>query len=660
MPANTPAKNARGIDRYFLGYFLAILLAFLLIFGALMAAIYMRDHDVIAETEYTRVDLARRVITEDFASVAGDMRHLLHEPFLRRYLARDDEASRLALARELANFVEHRQVYSQARLLDARGQERIRIELHGDVAVSSPDDQLQFKGNRYYFKEAAALREGMMYVSPMDLNVEHGVIEEPYRPMIRFAAPLFDDTGRRRGVLVLNFLARTILNRLDSLMADAHGHIDLLDARGYWLKSGDTRREWGFMLGNDQRFDKTYPRAWQMIRDSGKRQFSIGQHLYTVARVHPLEAMGLIVRDKTDPAALEAMRRQMASYYWYIVSDVSETRMFWKQWREFSETALFAFVFVVLTGIAVARRAAGARREKAAMQRQIALHAKVFEVTCDGIILTDRDAVIMDVNPSFTRMTGYTPEDVIGKTPRILQSGRHDKAFYQSMWQVLLENGYWQGEVWNRRKDGEIYLEWLRISSMKDDVGRVVSYVGVVSDVTVRRMAEEELRKSAHYDGLTGLPNRLLLDDRLEQAIARADRNQARVALLFIDLDRFKPINDTYGHPAGDQVLIELARRMRAVVRESDTVARLGGDEFVVVLADERSMANIDEVAERLMEVFNEPLEYQGRRLIAGASMGIAIYPDHADSPQALLARADAAMYAAKQAGRGGYRYHQP
>jgi diguanylate cyclase (GGDEF)-like protein/PAS domain S-box-containing protein len=226
----------------------------------------------------------------------------------------------------------------------------------------------------------------------------------------------------------------------------------------------------------------------------------------------------------------------------------------------------------------------------------------VFGGSHEGILITDRDGLIVAVNPAFTEITGFTAEEMIGSNPSVLSSGRHDPAFYRAMWEALTTTGYWQGEIWNRRKSGEVYPEWLAISAVPDEQGRLVNYIGVFSDVTGRKAAEEHIEFLALHDPLTRLPNRKLLLERLDSAVAAARRAGRRVGLLFVDLDDFKTINDSLGHLAGDEVLQQVADRLRCCVREADTLARFGGDEFMVVASDIHAPGDAAVVAEKLID----------------------------------------------------------
>ncbi len=286
------------------------------------------------------------------------------------------------------------------------------------------------------------------------------------------------------------------------------------------------------------------------------------------------------------------------------------------------------------------------------------LMAKVIENTHEGVLITDRDQVIVEVNPAFTELTGYPADEVIGRTPRMLESGQHDRAFYQDMWASLQSHGHWQGEIWNRRKNGEIYPEILSISAMTDRDGSISHYVGLFVDITRQKENESKLDFLAHHDPLTGLPNRLLLVARLEQMIEIGRRRGESVALLMIDLDRFKDVNDSLGHVAGDQLLIKVAERLKARFDDADTIARLGGDEFAVALSGIDSAEQAGEVAGRIIAALGEPWELPGGQHVRVlASVGITLFPDSAETPNGLLQQADTALYRAKDEGRGTFRF---
>ncbi|MBT0960194.1 bifunctional diguanylate cyclase/phosphodiesterase [Denitromonas iodatirespirans] len=296
--------------------------------------------------------------------------------------------------------------------------------------------------------------------------------------------------------------------------------------------------------------------------------------------------------------------------------------------------------------------------ERQARDTELRLAARLFQTSQEGILITDADNRIQTVNPAFTRTTGYRPDECIGKRPSLLSSGRHDKAFYQRLWADVLNKGHWQGEIWNRRKNGDIYPEWLVISAIRDSAGEVIQHVGIFSDLSERHDTQDRIRFLATHDALTELPNRMLLEERCSQVIAWARQASHRVALLFVDVDNLKLVNDSLGHTVGDELLRSLAQRLRHCVGEKDLVSRLGGDEFIVLL-DELSETEVaSQVAERIIERISAPYQTDSGELVTSVSIGIAVYPDDGDDFNALLRKADAAMYQAKEAGRNTFRSH--
>ncbi len=290
---------------------------------------------------------------------------------------------------------------------------------------------------------------------------------------------------------------------------------------------------------------------------------------------------------------------------------------------------------------------------------ELSLAASVFHESVEGVLVTDAESTILSVNPAFTEITGYTGAEAIGRKPRLLRSDRHDLEFYRSMWDRLIKDGRWQGEIWNRRKSGEAYLEWLTINRITDASGRPIRYVAVFHDITEMRSKDERIRHLAFHDALTGLPNRSLLHDRLEHALARAKREGRRLSVSFIDLDRFKAVNDGLGHDVGDLLLQEVAHRIQLRLRSMDTVARMGGDEFVVLMEDFDTAGDCATLADELIRGIAQPMALRGHTVEVGASMGIAFFPEDGSEALELMKRADMAMYAAKAAGRSTYRFFQ-
>ena len=297
-------------------------------------------------------------------------------------------------------------------------------------------------------------------------------------------------------------------------------------------------------------------------------------------------------------------------------------------------------------------------KEIARRQQRLNQAAIVFENTSEGIFVTNSDPRIVSINSAFCDITGYTEDEVIGKNPSILNSGRHDADFYQNMWLSIEGDGCWSGEIQNRRKNGELYTELLSINSFKNDRDKVIQYVGVFTDISSIKETEYQLEHLAHHDPLTNLPNRLLCNTRLEHELQVAKRHDQKVAVMFIDLDMFKNINDSLGHAFGDELLKKVTARMSDHIRDEDTIARLGGDEFVLIIGSLKNKTDATHFAENVLELFLEPFDIGEHEIFIGASIGISIYPDDAHDSETLLRNADTAMYRAKSLGRNNFQFY--
>ena len=298
--------------------------------------------------------------------------------------------------------------------------------------------------------------------------------------------------------------------------------------------------------------------------------------------------------------------------------------------------------------------------ERKHAEERLQLAANVIENANEAIVITDRDGNITEVNDAYVKITGYAREDVLGKNPGLLQSGHHDRDFYKNMWDTLVRQGKWKGEIWDRRKNGEIFPQYLSINAVINEDGEITNYVGIFSDITEQKRTEEQLENLAYFDSLTGLPNRALFLERLQQYVIQAEREVSKVGLLFIDLDRFKYVNDSCGHAGGDKLLKIISQRLVDQVRKVDTVARLGGDEFTVVLSMIDSANDVINVSQKIIDVLYQPVCLNGQEFRVGGSIGISIYPDDGFDRESLVKHADMAMYQAKESGRNNFQFFRP
>ena len=318
--------------------------------------------------------------------------------------------------------------------------------------------------------------------------------------------------------------------------------------------------------------------------------------------------------------------------------------------REFTQGEMdFLQLMGVWVGGELLRQRSDTRLEQA---------STVFNNTKDGILITDKNRNIIAINKAFTAITGYTEEEVIGQNPRLLKSDRHDQKFYKNLWESVSSTGQWQGDIWNRRKDGTMIPVWQNISAVTDSKGNIKNYTSVFSDISSIKEYEEQLKHAAHHDALTGLANRVLFGVHLDHSLQKAKRNKGGFALLFLDLDGFKAVNDSLGHGAGDQLLQCVAQRLEECIRDEDTAARFGGDEFTIILEDIKQATGAELVAAKIINAISEPVTFGDQSICIATSIGISLYPDDGQESDELMHAADSAMFRAKSRGKNNYRLY--
>lgn len=410
------------------------------------------------------------------------------------------------------------------------------------------------------------------------------------------------------------------------------------------------------MLGKaEHRLANQYPELAQALDKAELTPFLFQRHYFY--QLHPLDSA-----NKTGNVSVSSKEDEPVSSladsgqdYWWLVTFMPEANYRALVYAELQYPAALALLLLLLS-LFVGHVFAAARRREHQQKTQLSLAASVFTHANEGIIITDVHSVILDVNEEACRVTGYTRAELIGQTPRLLSSGRYDRPFYDAMKADLQRKGHWYGEIWNRRKTGELYAEFLTISAVYDDDGKIHHFVALFTDITVEKQYQHQLERIAHYDPLTNLPNRLLLADRLQQAMARSLRTETEMAVIFLDLDGFKAINDHCGHEQGDQILIDVAHALNDNTRVEDTISRFGGDEFIIVMPNFTDRAALSLVMHKIMTAIERQVVCNEHENRLSASLGITFYPqaDPVDADQ-LIRQADQAMYLAKQSGKNGF-----
>ncbi|QDF96742.1 hypothetical protein CJ010_09480 [Azoarcus sp. DD4] len=499
------------------------------------------------------------------------------------------------------------------------------------------------------------LGKSVFDLSPQDLAARYHaqdqvLFDQPGEQV--YEAQVQNVRGERRDVVFYKATFRDAQGRVAGLVGTI---LDITDRKRAEGRVRDSEQRLGALIEAlpDAVFFKDGLGRWLVTNGRAQALFGLGDTAWYGLTDHQLA--------KLDPAHAEtyqtcaendeAVWRQGGAYQSSEVVEDPEGRR-----RIFDVTRIPLFGAAgERDGLVVVGRDVTDRR---VVEERLRQAATVFDNTIEGISITDRNGIILSVNPAFSRITGYAESEVVGCHTRVLQSGRHSRDYYRAMWRTLARTGQWQGEIWNRRKTGEVYPQWLTIGTVRNEEGEVSNYVAVFSDISQIKDAQTQLERLAHYDPLTGLPNRALLDDRLEHAISRARRAGTSVAVLFLDLDGFKNVNDSLGHPAGDRLLQIVAERLCAVLRKEDSVSRFGGDEFAVVLEDVVLGEAVSEVAEHIIDEIARPLDLDGHGARVSASIGIALFPRDGNDATSLIKAADTAMYRSKALGRNTFSFH--
>ncbi|EGB14919.1 diguanylate cyclase [Pseudodesulfovibrio mercurii] len=515
-----------------------IFIVLLLIIGVLLtgggAVIHLIENGNylggLRTTESTSLTLQETTIARELDHIVADVLFLSRQNELIRLLDGGDAQAARAMEREYLELADSREDYDQVRYLDADGLERVRVNSRNGRTSAVPESGLRDRSDRYYFRQCLGLDKGGIYLSPMDLNVEDGLVEQPVRPMLRIGTPVFDAAGRKRGIILINYNARTLLDRILRTGSSAEGLTMLLNGRGYWLLAPDETREWGFTAPEteDLRFATERPDEWRQMLDLERGQFRTDNGLFTFATVRPMAEMQAF-SSRLHGAAQDGAQGAEPAYFWMLVSQVPAATL-----DRHARTLLFK---LLLGG---------------------------------GLLL------------------------------------------------ALFAFGAWHLSLALSR----------------------------------RRLFQEQLLAAAMFDALTGLPNRKLFFDRLEASLALSVRYDRRLALLYIDLDGFKVVNDTMGHAAGDELLRRVGKLLTGSVRKSDTVARLGGDEFVVMLNEVTNLGDAALVGEKLVSALRAPIVLKTGTATISASVGVSVYPENGASAELLVQKADQAMYASKHMGK--------
>lgn len=595
---------------------------------------------IISEREKAHIYAYSYRLDETFKGIISDLHVLASDYALSHVLAGpDDKAGQhiSALRVEFPEFIEQKKIYDQIRLLDRSGQEIIRADKRAGGAYLRPENELQNKADRYYFSKTMKLHAGEIYISSFDLNMEHGKIEHPLKPTIRFATPVFDHNGIKKGLLILNYLGSHLLNQIDDSFTPEH--TILLNSKGFWLKALNPEEAWGFMYPEKQnlRFSNLHPESWAKMNADEAGQFISSDGMFTFTTIRPIKSL---------------------DDYWKLIS-FTPTEELDAPLGQLKKTtigfaALLSLIYLILCIIIAYENERDGLKEEEIQEKDEAIR-EIVNSAFDGIITMDDQGMINSANPAACNMFGYQESELIGSNIAILADDKEQKYSGDFMKRYIrLMKHYFMGsprEVLVKRKDGTLFPMELCGSGKK--LHGEWLFTGICRDITERKMMIEQLEQLATSDALTGLYNRGYFSTKLEEEFQRSKRYDQHLSLLIMDADDFKSVNDTYGHQAGDAFLKALAKVILGVARQVDIVARYGGEEFVVILP-QTDGDDAMVVSERLRgSIENMVIEFEGQSISRTVSMGIASLKDtRSETADTLLTAADHALYKAKKSGK--------
>lgn len=611
-----------------------------LLLGLLIAALLYHNYALAREglllAQSHSIASASNGLNRDFEIVAADLNALAASHSLRRFATEPTATNRRWAEDELTASVHHKSSFAGISYFALDGKRLLMVD---GSQRNEPATELDQRLIQELLALTADLPSGRIVASPLLLSSR---FNKPH-PIVHFATPLNNLATQPQGILVATYATPRLLEHLDSVAREPADAALLITESGQWLQHLSDEQGW---VQAERDIGASYPQAWHHMLAADSGQFRTPEGLFTFMTIRPSSQMD------TTPASSNQPHMQ----FWKIASHVGNASLLaasagWV-WR-----GLLLYLLLLIPTALSCRHIARLRRVRQRSQRRIRELGTVIEQTHDLVMITDAEGNIRYINPRFEEITGYSRAEIVGNKPSLLKSGAHDRAFYERLWSTIRRGEPFEAALTNRKKNGQLFHVQMTISPLTDKQG-ITGYVATAKDTTGQVSSQERLLTLAFHHPLTGLPNRSLFRDHLQDAAARARRSEHSIAVLFIDLDRFKKVNDSLGHQAGDEVLQQVAQRLRQAVREIDTVAHLGGDEFAVLLDAIQHPTQIQAVASKLLHLFELPLTVAGRDLYISASIGIALFPQDSDNVELIIEQADTAMYQAKRAGRNQYQFY--
>jgi len=665
-----------------INYLIKIFLPSFLLMSCIFSYLFyveIKSEEILIEAteEVGHINLQIKTIGETFGDLVSDLNYLSTHQLLQKLVSQSPDDAKKYLQLDFLSFSQNKKNYDQIRFIDKKGNEAIRINYNNGKPSIVRQESLSNKGDRYYFKQTMSLDSNEIFISPLDLNMENGQVEIPHKPMIRFATPIYDKTGNKQGILILNYLGSALLNKIRSVATTAIGDVALLNSSGYWFISFSAENEWGFMF--EDRKEKVYktlfPEAWTTITGNESGQFYTEKGLFTFATVHPLQGINKAVSTSFNTTSKKNATLDKGGYIWKTVSrippEILNKRTMDLLSAYFQYFILFSLLIFIISlyfanmifrtkqmHIKVIESRAQAEKSKELFRKseerlidaQHIANLGSWELDIKNNQMTWSDGMFKIINidrnkyeASYETLLNFIhPDDREYVKEKNIESINNKKQ-YEVDYRLLMT-------------DGEIkYIHHVCKIKINDE-GLAFQAFGTIQDITKYKQAEDKITYMAQHDTLTDLSNRRLFAELSNLELNRAKRDKEELALLFIDIDGFKLVNDTLGHAIGDEVLQIIANQLKELVRDSDIISRFGGDEFVILLTNQCHSGGAEKIANAIIKNISSPFKIKNKNISIGASIGIALYPGDADNIEGLIKVADRAMYSAKDSGKNTWK----
>ena len=653
--SNTP----RSFLLVFLQSFVPTLVVLALMVGGYFYINYLDQLDKTKAYEIAKTELGHRAIEQFIQKITADVRILAESVTLQRMLQNPSAQNTADLAQEFEAFSRYKGIYDQIRFFDESGMEVVRVNYESGRALIVARDKLQQKHGRYYFKDAFRLERGQLYISPLDLNIEKNTIQRPYKPMIRIGTPVFDRDGRKRGVVLVNYLASEILQRFELLTSSAEAQAFVINAEGYWIVAGDSALEWGFMLDRNKRFSLLFPEIWQQFLNNSVGQVSTGEHIFSWKTVYPLSSHAISSSGSIEPIGQSNQVILDHQYFWKVGTHVTSRIV--RKWREQEVySALSLFLMISVLALFGNLLLAKSRLREQLNQSELASSERLLNIItselAEGLIVLDAKGRLRMMNREAQRLLGWSEDELVGKDfhqqvhPLRACKSKQDCALLLAANRGMIQTD--DDAVFFCRDGSSRALAYSAAPMLIDD--RQSGLILTFQDITEQKKAKEQLIHLATHDPLTGLSNRRASELRLQELYDLSERYNKPLSVCMVDIDYFKKVNDSYGHLVGDLVLRRIAKCLLDSTRRVDCAGRYGGEEFLLILA-ETSVQGALQLGELLRKRVEQLLiEVEGLEDVLSVTISIGVAENNlqCSNPDQLIKQADDALYRAKKEGR--------